>query len=509
MFILLYFVSGQSLFCFSCLLFIFWGFFLFFFSCAVLKFVLSWLAIFLIYFLAKETKSNTSCVIVHYKLKKQKQKTKKQRETKIVFEEKYGRAVKMEVSKSGFRKQEVAQLSQMSRIKAIQVKNPLVVTMIISDYSLSRTEPDSGKGGKDDKSYVHGGLLRDDQNDDDGEGVKLKDISRSGSTMDHCTITQYLNMRRGYSLVYSSKGGLRIWREVKTKQNVKDKFERVWTWQSIERFNEEIIKELLAAENREKYDGLIYFIGARGTSNGLIYTSKGFEFSLQYIFEKFNNRDCPCLRKLPKLFFIDAERGEIQNTPRKQLASNFSQLSKMGKIGNKSTMSLVNQYHNIQKTQMMTNFTNENGNGNGNGIETQKDETKTHESETKVVVIPDERKIEEQKKNDLLNSNLYNQSDTYIKDGDMFFMYSCPPKYSGGIRPQKYDQCSLFFLRVCKAFGAKDIETLDLLKIINKIKNGIKNECKNLRINQLSAPECVSRIQYKVTFKSRIPIKKK
>ena len=86
-------------------------------------------------------------------------------------------------------------------------------------------------------------------------------------------------------------------------------------------------------------------------------------------------------------------------------------------------------------------------------------ETKTRESEK---IILDERKIEEQKNDDSLNSNLFNQSETYIKYGDMLFMYSCPPKFSGGIRHPKHDYCSLFFLRVCKVFGGPDIETLNI-----------------------------------------------
>ena len=39
--------------------------------------------------------------------------------------------------------------------------------------------------------------------------------------------------------------------------------------------------------------------------------------------------------------------------------------------------------------------------------------------------------------------------------------------------------------------------------MINRIKNGINNECKKLRINQVCAPQCVSTLQYKVRFKSK------
>ena len=157
------------------------------------------------------------------------------------------------------------------------------------------------------------------------------------------------------------------------------------------------MKELLSPENPEKYDGLIYFIAARGASDGVIYTSKGIELSLQCIFEKFNNQYCPCLRELPKLFFIDAERGEKQNTPRKENAhaSHFSQMRKTGKImGNKSTVSYFNQHQNHnhnEKTQIMSTRPNGKGKGNGNRTgnnngsreskitEIERDETKTRD----------------------------------------------------------------------------------------------------------------------------------
>ena len=380
------------------------------------------------------------------------------------------------MSKSGQKKLVLLKMSQISGIKSIQVKNPLVVTMIISDYSLSRNHLNDDNINNKSNIHVHGGILKDDESDDDDEGVELPDIPASGSTMDHCTITKYLNMKRGYSLVYSAKGNLQIWKESKPKDRVKDKFERVWTYESIERYNDEILQKLLSSENPQKYDGLIYFIGARGTSDGFIYTSKGFEYSLLTIFEKFNNQNCPCLRKLPKLFFIDTERCEMEfeNTSRKkENASSCSQFSTIAKIANTSTIGNDSKESEITKTRR------------------------------------DKRKIEQEKKNDSLNSNFCNQSDTYIKDGDMLFMYSCPPNSSGGIRPIKYDHCSLFFFGVCKAFGRNDIETLDLPQIINKIKNGVSGECKKLRINQFNALECVSRIQYKVRFKSRIPIKTK
>ena len=384
------------------------------------------------------------------------------------------------MSKSGLRKLELANVSQMSGIKSIQVKNPLVVTMIISDYSLSRKQFDKNKYNV---TKVHGGLLKDDEDDDDEEGVRLKDIPQSGSITDHCSIATYFNVRRGYTLVHSSNGSLRIGRQVKTQDKVRDKFEHIWTSDSIERYNEEIVKELLVPENPEKYDGLIYFIAARGTSDGLIYTSDGIEFSLEYIFAQFNNENCPCLRKLPKLFFIDVERGENKNTTRKQNNNNNQE----------------------QKPQIMSTRTTGNINDNGSReskiIETEKNKRKTR----------DERKIDdeqEKKKDDSLNSNFYNQSETYIKDGDMLFVYSCPPNFSGGIRPAKYKYCSLFILRVCKVFGGADIETLDLSKIINKIKDGVKKECKKLGINQIMAPQCVNRFQYQVSFKSRIAIKK-
>ena len=143
-----------------------------------------------------------------------------------------------------------------------------------------------------------------------------------------CVVNDYKNVqhafyvKRGYSFVYCDKNnrvihkkGLKInkiknaTRTVSSRNNTKLR----WTDNEVLDYNDQIHSIL---ENKKyNYDGLIYFISSHGDRDGVIYDSKGDKIPLIVIFDKFSNQHCIQLRNKPKIYFVDACRGN-QRTKR-------------------------------------------------------------------------------------------------------------------------------------------------------------------------------------------------
>ena len=98
-------------------------------------------------------------------------------------------------------------------------------------------------------------------------------------------------------------------RNVSNRHNLKLR----WNEKEIFDYNNKI-HEIL--ENKQyNYDGLIYFISCHGDRGSVIYDSNGNKVPLIAIFDKFNNQNCLQLRNKPKIYFIEACRGD-QRTKR-------------------------------------------------------------------------------------------------------------------------------------------------------------------------------------------------
>ena len=83
-----------------------------------------------------------------------------------------------------------------------------------------------------------------------------------------------------------------------------------WIDSEIFDFNDQILSIL--ENNKYNNDCLMYFISCHGDLGGIIYDSEENKIPLISIFEQFNNQNCIQLRNKPKIYFIDACRGDIR-----------------------------------------------------------------------------------------------------------------------------------------------------------------------------------------------------
>ena len=248
--------------------------------------------------------------------------SKEARETNIEFNENDGKYY--EVTASGREAMVFESMTQFSGVATIQIKNPLVVMLIIGDYSLSRGEnskvADSEKESKDSKDSKESEDSKDNKDDDDDIGESCEDINKNGLVIEQCMITEYLNVRRGYSILYKTRNGtVRHYAKAKNANNVKDKFKLLWTYEDIESYNEEIANFLKNNNKQYNYDGLLYFISGHGADGNILYSSDGWDYCLEFIFDKFNNTNCSALRNLPKIFFMEMGRSELQDSYSEEL----------------------------------------------------------------------------------------------------------------------------------------------------------------------------------------------
>ena len=139
-----------------------------------------------------------------------------------------------------------------------------------------------------------------------------------------CVINDYKNVEfafhvtRGYSMIHFDKNNQIVHKKQNyndnddSKSNVssRDTFKLRWNEEEIFDFNNKISDIIKSRKNN--YDGLIYFISCHGDTGGVIYDSKGEKIPLITIFDKFNNQNCIKLRNKPKIYFIEACRGQMR-----------------------------------------------------------------------------------------------------------------------------------------------------------------------------------------------------
>ena len=88
----------------------------------------------------------------------------------------------------------------------------------------------------------------------------------------------------------------------------REKFKLRWNEKEIFELNDKICQ--LVSDSRYNYDCLIYFILCHGDIGGIIYDSHGNKIPLITIFDKFSNQNCISLRNKPKIYFVEACRGD-------------------------------------------------------------------------------------------------------------------------------------------------------------------------------------------------------
>ena len=130
---------------------------------------------------------------------------------------------------------------------------------------------------------------------------------------DYRNIIKAFNFIHGYSIAYLNENNDLIYidKKIVDSKDIDDKFKLKWTCDEIETFNQQIKQEILHGSNKYNHDSLIYIISCHGNRDESIYDYNGEQYSLDYIYHEFSNKECKILREKPKLFIIDADRVDI------------------------------------------------------------------------------------------------------------------------------------------------------------------------------------------------------
>ena len=97
-----------------------------------------------------------------------------------------------------------------------------------------------------------------------------------------------------------------------------------WNYDEIDIFID-VVSEFIQDKTLNYYDGLIFFISSHGDVDNVIYDSTGEEYSLECIFNKFNNHNCVNLCNKPKIYCVDACRGPM--TTKRYIKTNTNIIS--------------------------------------------------------------------------------------------------------------------------------------------------------------------------------------
>ena len=150
--------------------------------------------------------------------------------------------------------------------------------------------------------------------------------------MDYKNIQHAFNIVRGYDMVYSNCNNQIVWKRDKIGNINKNNNKKVdsskqyklrWTDSEIFEFNNKI--HAILNEPKYNYDCLIYFISCHGDTGGIIYDSTGNQVPLISIYDKFSNQNCLRLRNKPKIYFVEACRGNMRTKRFKD--SNFKSVN--------------------------------------------------------------------------------------------------------------------------------------------------------------------------------------
>ena len=203
-----------------------------------------------------------------------------------------------------------------------------------------------------------------------------------------CTVNDYKNVQlafyvvRGYSIVYFDKNNqlkhkkratltnknINIDRHVASRNDLKLR----WNENDIFDYNNQVHNIL--KNKKYNHDGLIYFVSCHGDTDNVIYDSNGNKIPLIVIFDKFNNQNCIQLRNKPKIYFVDACRGNRRTQRIKN--SMFGHDQQMEKLNVSNSQNYTHNGSNLERQTSATmgssgnlqTIDNKNSNVNTNAI---------------------------------------------------------------------------------------------------------------------------------------------
>ena len=165
--------------------------------------------------------------------------------------------------------------STFATVKPYMISNPLVVPLIIGDYSNSPLSSINGANNQ----YYH--IIR--------------------------TFNHTCKYKIAFATQNNSSFKIQCLHEPIQDNTEINKFDVKVNWSSIdiEQFVEKLKNDIL---NTYNFDSLIFLISGHGNGYNEIYDSNGENYSLEFIFYELNNANCRSLRQKPKIYFIDTNR---------------------------------------------------------------------------------------------------------------------------------------------------------------------------------------------------------
>ena len=347
-------------------------------------------------------------------------------------------------------------VNDFSGVTVQKIRNPLVVSLIIQDYSQ--------------KEFAEYGFY---------------DLDINGVIEDHYNIAQ-LNCKHGYHQLYLIENTIENKSQIKHFINVQSEdykddqtipYKLSFIADEIDKFNDSVIENVLNEDNDYDYDGLIYFIGGHGAEDDqLITSSPNDTYYISEIYEKYTNKNCPCLRNKPKIFFIDMERGSLQNPKDKKKLIKMPQ----AKTQEKKEQTKINAV-NTNKCTTDPDSTEFDLNGDTKNS----NDTKNNDEKEDVQERPSIKKF-------------------YQDEEDMRFIYSCAKGFKGNLRFEQFNMASILFGEAVKTISESIEKKRSLDDTITQIKYGIDKDIQTILTTQeITSIEDTNRIHDQIIFRSR------
>ena len=142
--------------------------------------------------------------------------------------------------------------------------------------------------------------------------------------------------------------------------DLEKEFQTRWTVEELKKFNDKVFNIIESRDTRHwnykyKYDCLIYIVSGHikhdiQTFEHLLCDSNGEFYSFDKIFDRFNNANCPNIRKMPKIFILDGFDPNLKEDGKQEHKKRIDHGLKIAKIINNdetSKIDFVNHYKRV------------------------------------------------------------------------------------------------------------------------------------------------------------------
>ena len=280
--------------------------------------------------------------------------------------------------------------------------------------------------------------------------------------------------------------------------NKDDSFKLRWTCDEIEEFVN--TAKATFANNDKNYDALIFIISAHGDDEGVIYDSDLESYPIALISGEFNGSGCPEFAQNPKLFFIDACRGEMRSPPI-QVTYYLHKKLKQIIIARKSKDNTE-----AKSAEKKNNAENQKNNNNKSGANGSNNDSSSNNDEKKQVIIDNESAEKKDIDVDIditdMKAELEEIRTNVHREANFCFLYANPDGYKafdGGTKG------GYLIRAIYRTYIKKEITS----KYLNDIFRQIGTKVEEMTGRQsMEHVQMVSNVHYKIQFKPRKESKK-